>query len=153
MSGIFAPAAPAVSDAVLVFEVIVAGMLLFGMFVVRRGNVRLHRMIQASMVVANIPVVLAWMVPQYLAFVVPGLPGEIGNPSYLLPTLMLAAGAAAEALGIYIVLVAGTNWIPERWRFRRYKRWMRTELVLWWSVLLAGVSTYYVWYASAAGSS
>ena len=62
---------------------------------------------------------------------------------------MLALGAAAEALGIYIVLVAGTNVVPERFRFRRYKLWMRTELLLWWSVLLLGITTYYVWYLGA----
>ncbi len=59
---------------------------------------------------------------------------------------MLIAGASAEVLGIYVLLVAGTNWIPERFRFRRYKLWMRAELILWWAVVLAGVATYYTWW-------
>jgi uncharacterized membrane protein YozB (DUF420 family) len=144
--GLFGSGAPNYSDAVLVFEIGVAVTLLLGMFAVRRGHIRLHRAIQSSMVLVNIPVVLLWMLPQYLEYVLPDLPGEIGSTFYLFPTLMLIAGATAEALGIYIILVAGTNWIPERFRFRRYKLWMRTELILWWSVLIAGISTYYTWY-------
>jgi uncharacterized membrane protein YozB (DUF420 family) len=88
------------------------------------------------------------MMPHYLASVAPDVSDEIGILYYLIPTAMLVAGAAAEALGIYILAVAGTNLLPERLRFRRYKRWMRTELVLWWAVVLLGLTTYYVWYVS-----
>jgi uncharacterized membrane protein YozB (DUF420 family) len=57
-------------------------------------------------------------------------------------------GALAEVLGLYILLVAGTNILPHSWRFRRWKLWMRIELVLWWVVLLSGIGTYYIWYAA-----
>ncbi|MCI4344321.1 MAG: hypothetical protein L3J87_01680 [Thermoplasmata archaeon] len=153
MTYLFSASAPVVSDAVLVFELAVGALLLFGGYLARRGRIRLHMYLQSSMVLVNVPVVLAWMVPQYLDYVLPGLPGEIGQPFYLVPTLMLVAGAAAEALGIYILLVAGTTVIPERFRFRRYQLWMRSELVLWWGVLIAGFSTYYVWYLSPATGS
>ena len=146
MSSIFGNEAPVTADLVAVFEVGIAVMLLVGMFVVRRGHVRAHMWIQSSMVLVNIPVVLLWMLPRYLAEVLPDIPPEILEPYYLIPTLMLIAGAAAEILGIYIILVAGTNLVPERFRFRRYKKWMRTELVLWWSVIVFGLTTYYVWY-------
>jgi hypothetical protein len=33
-------------------------------------------------------------------------------------------------------------------RFRRWKFWMRIELALWWTVLLLGIGTYYIWYAA-----
>jgi uncharacterized membrane protein YozB (DUF420 family) len=138
--------APIAADLVLLFELAVGAMLIVGMFVVRRGHVRLHMYIQSSMVLVNIPVVLLWMAPTYLSGVLPDLRREFAGPYYLLPTIMLVAGLTAEALGVYIILVAATNLVPERFRFRRYKRWMRTELVLWWTVLLTGVSTYYVWY-------
>jgi hypothetical protein len=116
------------------------------MWAVRRGHVRAHRYIQSSLVLVNVPIVLIWMIPRYVTQVWPGIPDEITTPYYLVPTLMLAAGVAAEALGIFIILVAATTWIPERLRFRNYKRWMRTELVLWWGVVIFGLSTYYVWY-------
>jgi uncharacterized membrane protein YozB (DUF420 family) len=116
------------------------------MFLARRGNIRWHARIQSFAILGNVPVVSAWMLPQYLASVWPDIPGEIDTPFYLFPTLMLIAGAVVEALGVYVILVAGTNLIPERFRFRRYKLVMRTLLCLWWGVLLLGLTTYYVWY-------
>ena len=134
------------ADLVAGVEVGIAAMLLVGMFVVRRGNVRLHMWIQSSMVLLNIPIVLIWMVPHYLTLVLPDLGAEFAAPFYFVPTLMLVAGTTAELLGIYIVLVAGTSLIPERLRFRHYKPWMRTELALWWIVVIMGLTTYYLWY-------
>jgi len=49
-------------------------------------------------------------------------------------------------LGLYIVIVAATKLLPARFRFKRYKPWMRAELTLWWVVVLIGIGTYYVWY-------
>lgn len=129
-----------------VFEIAVGGLLVLGMFLVRRGKIRAHMVVQSSMVLVNIPFVIVMMVPLYLEYVLPDLPGEIAQASYLFPTIMLVTGAAAEVLGVYILLVAGTNVVPERWRFRNFKRWMRTELVLWWAVIALGLATYYVWY-------
>ena len=97
------------SDLVVPFEIGVAVLLVVGMILVRRGYVRAHMVIQSSMVLVNIPVVLLWMVPQYIAYVLPDLAGEGLEPAYLVPTVMLVAGAAAELLGIYILLVAGTD--------------------------------------------
>jgi uncharacterized membrane protein YozB (DUF420 family) len=153
MSALFAASAPATADVIVVVELVIAVLLLLGAFLVRRGYVRAHAIIQGSMVLVNIPIVLIWMVPQYLSSVAPDLASEGAQPFYLVPTIMLVAGAAAEVLGVYILLVAGTNWVPDRFRFRRYKLWMRTELVLWWAVILLGMLTYAVWYAGVAGSS
>jgi hypothetical protein len=108
--------------------------------------------IQSSMVLVNIPIVLLWMLPAYTTNVLPGLGNEFAQAYYWVPSLMLVAGAAAELLGVYIILVAATDIVPIRWRFRRYKLWMRTELVLWWAVLLLGVATYYVWFFGAGYS-
>lgn len=148
MGHLFGTEAPVVSDAVAVLEVGIATMLVVGMLLVRRQHVRLHRYLQSSMVLVNLPAVLAWMVPQYVEYVLPDLGSELWQPYYLLPTIALVLGGAAEALGIYILLVAGTNWLPEAWRFRRYKLWMRTELCLWWSVVVLGLAIYYSWYVA-----
>ncbi len=152
MGSLLGTGAPGTSDLVAVLELGIAAMLLVGMFVVRRGHVKAHSYIQSSMVLVNIPIVLAWMVPQYLAYVLPGLPMGIGNLFYLVPTLMLLAGGTAEALGVYILLVAGTNLLPERFRFRRYKFWMRSALILWWAVVITGLATYYAWYVASIPS-
>jgi hypothetical protein len=144
--GLFPASSPVFSDAVLVLEIVIAALLIAGMFLARAGRIRAHMYLQSSMVLVNIPIVLAWMVPSYLEYILPGIPAEIADRFYLFPTLMLIAGALAEGLGVYIILVAATNWLPERLRFRNYKLWMRSELVLWWSVIAFGFATYYVWY-------
>lgn len=153
MSSVLGTSAPVLADAVTLFEVAAAVGLLVGTFVVRSGRVRAHAYLQSSIVFVNIPVVLLWMVPSYVKNVLPGVPAELGHSFYLIPTVMLVVGAAAESLGVYAILVAGTNLLPERLRFRNYKLWMRTVLGLWWSVFLAGLLTYYVWYVSPIGSS
>jgi uncharacterized membrane protein YozB (DUF420 family) len=61
------------------------------------------------------------------------------------PAIHAMLGTAAEVLGIFM---AGTKLVPERLRFRNWKRWVRAELALWWIVLLSGVTTYYVWYVA-----
>jgi hypothetical protein len=146
MGGLFPADAPFYSNLVLLVEFAIGALLIAGAFIVRAGHVRLHKYLQSSMVLVNIPIVLAWMVPAYQLYVLPYIPQYIGTEYIYVPTIMLAFGVAAEVLGVYILLVAGTNWVPERLRFRRYKLWMRTELALWWGVLLLGVATYYVWY-------
>jgi uncharacterized membrane protein YozB (DUF420 family) len=144
--GVFAAYATTDANLVLVVELAIGAVLIAGLVVVRTGHVRAHRYLQSSMVLVNIPIVLAWMVPSYLTNVAHHVGSELSQSMYYLPVAMLVLGVAAEVLGVYIVLVAGTNWLPERLRFRRYKLWMRTELGLWWAVLLLGLATYYVWY-------
>jgi uncharacterized membrane protein YozB (DUF420 family) len=127
-------------------EIALGVMLLVGWVLIRRGHVRAHAMIQATVILVNIPIVLYWMVPSYLKNVYPGVPKDLAQSFYLYPTIMLVAGVAAEALGIYVLLVAGTNLLPERLRFRQYKLVMRSLLALWWSVLVFGLATYWTWY-------
>jgi uncharacterized membrane protein YozB (DUF420 family) len=141
---------PVGADLAAVAEVVLGVLLLIGWALVRRGHIKAHAFLQAFVVLVNLPIVLAWMVPSYLTNVAPGLPGELGERFYLVPTLMLGVGAAAEALGVYVILVAATNWVPEPWRFRRYKLVMRSLLGLWWSVLALGLLTFTVWYVPGA---
>jgi len=140
-------AAPMGADYAAYAEIALGIMLVVGWVLVRLGHVRIHALLQSTIVLVNIPIVLYWMVPSYLLNVAPGVPADLGQSFYLYPTLMLVAGVAAECLGIYVLLVAGTNLVPERWRFRRYKLWMRSLLALWWSVLVLGLATYVTWYA------
>jgi uncharacterized membrane protein YozB (DUF420 family) len=146
----FPPDAPALSDLLVVVEVALAVMLVVGLILARSGRIRAHRILQTSVIFVNIPIVLSAMVPAYISDVAPYLGGHFGEPDVFVPTLMLVFGIAAEILGIYIVLVAGTNWVPERFRFRNYKLWMRTELILWWGVVLAGLTTYWLFFVPGA---
>jgi uncharacterized membrane protein YozB (DUF420 family) len=142
--------APALQDLLAVVEVALAVLLVVGFIVVRLGHVRAHRILQSSIVLVNIPIVLYGMVPYYLQNVAPFLTSQLSQPIVLVPTIMLVAGSTAELLGVYILLVAGTDWLPERFRFRRYKLWMRTELALWWGVVITGLTTYWLFYVPGA---
>ena len=150
MSGWFPARAPAIADVAAVVEVAMAVMLLVGAYLARTGHLRLHRYLQCTVVLANVPIVLYAMVPPYLKYVAPAMPSMWGEPNNLVPTIMLVAGALAELLGVYIILVAGTNWIPARFQFRRYKLWMRAELALWWGVVIAGLTTYWLFFVPGA---
>jgi uncharacterized membrane protein YozB (DUF420 family) len=150
VTGIFPSSAPVFADVVAVAEVLMACMLVFGAVLAYRGRIRAHRYLQSAIVLVNIPIVLSWMVPAYLQYVLPSIPAKLGAAYVLVPTFMLFAGGVAEGLGVYIILVAGTTWIPERFRFRRYKLWMRTELALWWAVVIAGLTTYWLFFGPSA---
>jgi uncharacterized membrane protein YozB (DUF420 family) len=141
-----------IANGILIAELAMASCLVLGGFLARSGRIRLHAYLQSTVVLGNVPVILVWMLPAYLTYVVPALPGELDQPYYWVPTLMLALGLVVEVLGAYVIVVAGTNWLPERFRFRQYKLWMRTVLVLWWVVLLTGIATYYLWLVAPASS-
>jgi hypothetical protein len=51
-------------------------------------------------------------------------------------------GDQNEIAGLYILLAAGTNVLPHKFRVNEYKLWMRSLLVLWWLVRLLGLATY-----------
>jgi plastocyanin len=100
----------------------------------------------------NLPLIAFIMFPSFRDQVQPQLPGSLGDRFYAVATIHAVIGLIAQVLGLYILLVAGTTLVPPRLRFRRYKRWMRTELVLWWIAILAGIGVYYVWYLAPAAS-
>jgi len=141
-------APPPTALAVLAVETIFAVLLIVGMFLARRGRIKHHAWIQSFVILANLPVILVWMVPSYLQNVGPYVGPYLSMDWIYLPVAMLVVGALAEGLGVYVVLVAGTNLVPERLRFRRYKLWMRTVLILWWTVFLLGVGTFYAFYGA-----
>ena len=74
------------------------------------------------------------------------IPLKLGKTHYALATAHAALGTISEIAGLYILLAAGTSLLSEKFRFTKYKLWMRTVLVLWWFVLLLGLATYARWY-------
>jgi hypothetical protein len=85
-------------------------------------------------------------VPSFQQQVVPVFPRIFRRRYFTVAAIHGALGMAAQILGLYIVLVAGTNILPQRLRFKRWKLWMRAELPLWLLVLVGGAGAYYVWY-------
>ncbi|HKA34874.1 MAG TPA: DUF420 domain-containing protein [Candidatus Binatia bacterium] len=145
MSGFLGTGASFAADLNLTLQLSMAAALGAGMALARRKHYRAHAVCQSAVVLLNLVLIARIMLPSFRDGVLPGLPAGLSKSYYSIATLHAAAGGVAQLLGIYIVLAAGTKLLPERLRFRNYKRWMRTELALWWIVVVLGAATYYVW--------
>ncbi len=138
--------APLAADAVLLGEIGMGLALIAGAVLARRRHYRLHAGCQSVVVLLNLVLVGFFMVPSYWHGVAPGLLKHIGRSYYWLATVHGVLGVGAELLALYILLAAGTNILPPRFRLVRYKLWMRWALALWWLVLVLGAATYARWY-------
>jgi uncharacterized membrane protein YozB (DUF420 family) len=140
-------AAPRAADMTLLTESVMGLALIMGTMLARRGWYRAHGWCQSIVVLLNLVVIAAYMVPSFRRQVVPAIPADLGDSGYILAVAHGAAGLMAELLALYVLLVAGTNILPQRLRFTRYRLWMGATLALWWLVLVLGVATYVRWYA------
>jgi uncharacterized membrane protein YozB (DUF420 family) len=88
------------------------------------------------------------MWPSFQQQVTPMFPKAFHRWYYAVAATHALVGITAETLGLYIVLVAGTNLLPRWLCFTQWTPWMQLELVLWSIVLLTGVATYCAWYVA-----
>jgi len=120
--------------------------LLAGAVFARLKRFREHACCQSVIVLINLLLIVLTMLPSFRAHVAPRIPLKLGKAYYAVATAHAALGTLAESGGLYILLAVGTKLLPLPLRIRNYKLWMRTVLVLWWVVLLLGVTTYSRWY-------
>jgi uncharacterized membrane protein YozB (DUF420 family) len=146
--GLFRTAAPLSSDLTLIVELMMGLALVAGMLLARRRRYRAHARCQSAVVLLNPVAITLTMAPSFWRSFAPPLPGGLHNSYYVLAAVHAALGAVAELLGLYILAVAGTTILPQRFRFTYYKPWMRTALAMWWLVLLLGIGTYFRWYVA-----
>jgi uncharacterized membrane protein YozB (DUF420 family) len=144
--GFLGTAAPRCADLVLLLEIGMGLALLIGAVLARRRRFRIHAWCQSAVVLLNFAVIVLLMVPSFHAHVSPKIPAKLGKTYYALATAHAALGSVTEIAGLYILLAAGTNILPQQFRLIKYKLWMRSVLVLWWLVLVLGLATYLRWY-------
>jgi uncharacterized membrane protein YozB (DUF420 family) len=144
--GFLGTAAPRYADLVLVFEIVMGVGLLIGAQLARKKQFGFHAWCQSLIVLTNLAVIVALMIPSFHVHVAPKMPFKLGNAYYALATLHAALGTITEIGALYIVIAAGTNFLPAKLRMTDYKGWMRSVLVLWWLELMLGVATYVRWY-------
>ena len=149
MKGFLGTGATFNADVNLLVQVAMGAALVAGAFLARRKRYTAHGICQTTVLLLNLVMIALVMGPAFRQ-VGPQLPAGLRDRYYAVATAHAALGTAAELLGLYIVLVAATRIVPKRLRFQRWKPWMRTELALWWAVVLIGVGTYYVWYVAPA---
>lgn len=144
--GFFGTAAPFIADLILLLEIAMGVGLLLGAWLARKKRFRQHAWCQSAVVLLNLAVIALVMMPSFHARVRPKIPAKLGKAYYGLATAHGIFGIIAEAVALYILVSAGTNWIPEKVRIARYKPWMRGTLALWWVALILGILTYTRWY-------
>jgi len=148
MNGFLGTWAGFAPDLNLVIQLAMGVSLIAGALLARAKHYVAHGICQTTVVVLNLAMIALVMESPFRQRIVPRLPAHLGKRYYAIVTVHAALGAVAEILGLYILLVAGTNILPRSWRFTRWKLWMRIELTLWWLVIFMGILTYYVWYAA-----
>ncbi len=109
----------------------------------------IHRWVQTSAASINAVAVLAIMVGSFWGFVLPTLPGKIRQPVTLVTTVHAAIGAATFLLGVFVVLRAN-KLVPQAWRFKNYKLFMRTSYALYMLTTFIGVAVYVMTYMLVA---
>lgn len=134
------------ADIALIVE-LTMGMILFaGAALARRRRYRAHALCQSAVVLLNLVVIGFAMMPSFNIQLAPKIPQAFRKSYYAIAVGHAALGMVAEMLGLYVIVAAGTNLLPNCLRLKNYRRSMRATLVLWWLVLLLGVATYVRWY-------
>jgi uncharacterized membrane protein YozB (DUF420 family) len=136
------------ADLNLVVQLLMGTALIVGAFLARQKRYRAHGICQTTVLLLNLLMIGLVMWPSFRQQVKPAMSKVFHKWYYEAATIHAVLGIAAELLGLYIVIVAGTNVFPQWLRFKHWNWWMRTELVLWEVVLLSGVGTYCAWYVA-----
>ena len=134
------------ADLNLIVQILMGVALLTGGLLAKQKRYKAHGICQATVLLLNLLMIALIMWPSFQQQVVPVFPRVFRRPYYSVAAIHGALGIAAELLGLYIVIGAGTNILPQRLRFKRWKLWMRAELTLWMLVLVVGAGAYYAWY-------
>lgn len=134
------------ADVNLIVQLAMGGALIVGVILAKQKRYKAHGTCQTMVLLLNLWMIALTMWPSFRQQVVPHRPKVLHSRYYTIATAHAALGVMAELLGLYIVLVAGTRLVPRSLRFKRWKRWMRIELALWFVALVGGIGTYYAWY-------
>src|SRR5262249_43746251 len=124
--------APLRAELVLLLEIAMGAGLIAGAWLARVCCYRQHAWWQFIIVLLNLAVILLTMVPSFAGSVLPRIPQKLNKAYYLVSATHTVAGTIAEILALYVLLVAGTRILPEKFRVTSFKLWMRSVLALWW---------------------
>jgi uncharacterized membrane protein YozB (DUF420 family) len=148
MKGFLGTGAPFGADLNLVVQLIMGLALIAGVLLAKQKRYTAHGICQTTVLLLNLLMIGLVMWPSFQQQVKPALSKVLHKWYYEAATIHALLGIASELLGLYIVIVVGTNVLPRWLRFKHWKLWMRTELVLWAIVLATGVGTYCAWYVA-----
>lgn len=145
MNGFLQTGASFEADLNLVTQFAMGVALIFGACLARAKRYTAHGVCQAAVLLLNLVMIVYVMWPSLYNQVLPALPKHLTERYYGAAVAHGVLGVSAELFGFYLLLLAGTEILPPGLRIRRLRLWMRVELGLWWTVIVSGVLTYYVW--------
>ncbi len=143
--GFLGTSAPFRSDLSLLLIITSAILLTIGWRLAVAKHFEIHRWIQTTAVIVNTLAVATVMIPAFVSFILPGIPGRLLEGSYGVTTIHAIIGAIGLILGIFIVLRAN-GLMPAALRFRNYKAFMRTSYSIYMLSTVIGVVVYIVVY-------
>ncbi len=143
--GFFGTKAPVRSDITLLLILTTAILFTIGWRLAVSRKFEAHRWVQTVTATLNALVVILSMIPVFMVYIFPGIPGKLLEGDYGLSTTHALVGAIGLILGIFIVLRAN-KLVPQSLRFNNYKLFMRTSYVLYITATLLGVVVYVLVY-------
>jgi len=152
-SGILGTGASLLADLTLLAYIIliVPGMVVGFYFARRKWFEPHHKFVMTGIVLINWVLISVLMQVSYREGVLPDLGANLGDPVFLLPTLHLVTGAAAQLLGTYLVIrMWFEKQLPAWAKIRHLKPYMRTTLALWLVTAALGILIYAAWYRGAS---
>ena len=126
---------------------IAPGMIVGFVFARRKMFVPHHRAVMTTIVLVNWLLIGFLMLSSYTRYVAPGVPSRLGEPGFLVPSVHLIFGLAAQVMGTILLIRMWFEYrLPARLRFEPIKRYMRITLALWLITVILGAGTYVAWY-------
>lgn len=138
----------------LAYVMLLIPAMLIGFFYARRKRFDSHhKPIMTAITMFNWLLIGFLMFVSYQQAVLPSLGQNLNNPRYLLPTLHLVIGGLAQIVATYLVIrMWFEKQLPDWFKVRNIKRFMRFTLAGWLIAALLGVAIYVTWYAASAPS-
>jgi uncharacterized membrane protein YozB (DUF420 family) len=147
-AGPVATTAPLGADVSLVLTLFAAVLFTIGWRLAVRGRYEAHRWVQTAAAALNAVVVFSWMIRSLVRNILPGIPAKLGEKTYAVATVHGLVGMIGLVLGVVVVL-RGNELVPQRLRFKDYKRFMRVSYALYMLGTLTGAILFVVAYGGS----
>src|ERR1700675_1627999 len=118
MKGFLGTGATFGADLNLVVQLIMGVALLAGALLARKKRYKAHGICQMTVLLLNLLMIVLVMGPSFQQQVKPALSKVLHKCNLEVAVIHGVLGIVAELLGLYIVLVAGTNALPRWLRFK-----------------------------------
>jgi uncharacterized membrane protein YozB (DUF420 family) len=122
---------------------IVPAMIVGFVFARRKMFVPYHKFTMTTITIVNWLLIIFVMAVSYKNYVLPSVPAKLGDLGILVPTIHLVPGLIAQLLATYLVIrMWFENQLPEWFKAKNFKFFMRTTLALWLLTFLIGIGNW-----------